>query len=267
MKQISILGCGWLGFPLAKKLLQEGFAVKGSTTSAAKLAELEKAGIQPFLIALKAEETQGDLSGFLDNTSVLVIDMPPKLRGVEKESFIAKIENLIPFIEDAAVENVLFVSSTSVYNDDEKHVTEDTTPNPDTESGLQLLASEKLLQGNPSFKTTILRFGGLIGEDRHPIKSLAGRKYLENPEAPINMIHQDDCIGIILKIITTDSWSETFNAVAPFHPTREDYYIDKAIDWALSPPTFNHEKPSVGKMVDSSKIVDHLGYSFTRLDF
>jgi 3-hydroxyisobutyrate dehydrogenase-like beta-hydroxyacid dehydrogenase len=28
MKKISILGCGWLGFPLAKALLKEGFAVK-----------------------------------------------------------------------------------------------------------------------------------------------------------------------------------------------------------------------------------------------
>ena len=267
MKQISILGCGWLGFPLAKRLLQEGFAVKGSTTSAEKLAELENAGIQPFLLALKAEGTLGDLSGFLENTSALVIDIPPKLRGVEKESFVAKIENLIPFIEEAAVEKVLFVSSTSVYNDEESHVTEATTPNPDTESGLQLLASEKILQSNSSFQTTILRFGGLIGEDRHPIRSLAGRKDVENPEAPINMIHQDDCIGIILKIISTDSWGETFNAVAPFHPTREDYYIDKAIDWALAPPTFNHEKPSVGKVVDAAKIVEHLGYSFTRLDF
>ncbi|MFY0482286.1 SDR family oxidoreductase [Flavobacterium sp. PLA-1-15] len=267
MTQISLLGCGWLGFPLAKKLLQHGFSVKGSTTSANKLVLLEEAKIEPFLISLKAEETQGDITGFLENSSVLIVDIPPKLRGVKKENFVAKIENLIPHIEQSGIENVLFISSTSVYNDDEEHVTEATIPNPDTESGQQLLATEKLLQGNTSFQTTVLRFGGLIGEDRHPIKSLAGRKDVENPDAPINMIHQDDCIGIILKIIETRSWGETFNAVAPFHPTRKDYYIDKAIDLALAPPTFNHEKPSVGKVVDSSKIAEVLGYSFTKLDF
>jgi UDP-N-acetyl-D-mannosaminuronate dehydrogenase len=32
MKQISILGCGWLGLPLAKALLQKGFSVHGSKT-------------------------------------------------------------------------------------------------------------------------------------------------------------------------------------------------------------------------------------------
>ena len=31
MTQISILGCGWLGLPLAKALLKNGFSVKGST--------------------------------------------------------------------------------------------------------------------------------------------------------------------------------------------------------------------------------------------
>jgi hypothetical protein len=43
---------------------------------------------------------------------------------------------------------------------------------------------------------------------------LAGRENLENPDAPINLIHQTDCIGIILKIIEKNSWGETYNAAA-----------------------------------------------------
>ncbi|WP_026703872.1 Rossmann-fold NAD(P)-binding domain-containing protein [Flavobacterium soli] len=267
MSKISILGCGWLGFPLAKALLQKDFVVKGSTTSAEKLALLENAGISPFLISLKAEETQGDIMGFLENASVLIIDIPPKLRGVEKENFVAKIENLIPFIKQSSVESVLFISSTSVYSDETQLITEATPVNPDTESGRQLVATEKLLQDNTSFKTTVLRFGGLIGEDRHPARFLAGRKDVENPEAPINMIHQDDCIGIILKIIDTNSWGETFNAVAPFHPTRKQYYTKKTLEMELEPPIFNHEKPSVGKTVEATKIMEVLGYEFVREDF
>ena len=93
------------------------------------------------------------------------------------------------------------MSSTSVFSDEDKVVTEETLPNPNTESGKQLLQCEKLLQDNSHFETTILRFGGLIGEDRNPIHFLAGRSNIENPDAPINLIHQEDCIGIILKII------------------------------------------------------------------
>lgn len=266
MSKISILGCGWLGLPLAMMLLEKGFIVKGSTTSENKLHSLEDNGIKPFLISLKAEEILGDVKGFLKGSTILIIDIPPKLRSLEKENFVAKIQNIIPFIEQSSVESVLFISSTSVYNEKEKYVTEATISNPDTESGIQLTASEKLLQSNTSFQTTVLRFGGLIGKDRHPIKFITGKKDLENPDAPINIIHQEDCIGIILKIIETNSWGETFNAVAPFHPTREEYYIKKAIEYGLEPPTFCHERPSVGKIIDSLKIEEHLGYSFIRTE-
>jgi hypothetical protein len=52
-------------------------------------------------------------------------------------------------------------------------VTEETVLNPDSEGGKQLAIVEGVLQGNSRFKTTILRFGG---EDRNPIRFLAGRK-------------------------------------------------------------------------------------------
>jgi 3-hydroxyisobutyrate dehydrogenase-like beta-hydroxyacid dehydrogenase len=47
MKKISILGCGWLGFPLAKALLEK-VPHQWSTTSPDKISILEKAGIHPF---------------------------------------------------------------------------------------------------------------------------------------------------------------------------------------------------------------------------
>jgi nucleoside-diphosphate-sugar epimerase len=278
MTNVSILGCGWLGLPLAKVLLENGFSVKGSTTSTDKISVFENSGIEAFLISLSANEIQGDIVGFLENSEILIIDIPPKLRGSEKDpspeasgalrmEFVSKIETLIPFIENSSVKKVLFVSSTSVYADDPStalRVTEETIPQPDTESGKQLVQAELLLQNNANFETTILRFGGLIGEDRHPIRFLAGRKGVENPKGPINFIHQTDCIGIIQKIIEKDSWNETFNAVTPFHPTREDYYTQKAIELNLALPEFNHGKVSVGKVILSEKIERVLGYQFIK---
>lgn len=266
MKQISILGCGWLGLPLAKALLEHGFPVNGSTTSIDKLSEFENIGIHAFLISLSAHQTEGAVFAFLENSEILIIDIPPKLRGAEKENFVKKIETLIPFIEESSVKKVLFVSSTSVYNDGNSVVTEETNPQPDTESGKQLLDTETLLQSNKKFQTTIVRFGGLIGENRHPIKFLAGRDNLENPEGPINLIHQKDCIGIILRIIEKECWNETFNAVSPFHPSREKYYTQKAVELNLALPEFNHEKPSVGKTILSEKVEKVLNYNFLILN-
>jgi nucleoside-diphosphate-sugar epimerase len=275
MTQISILGCGWLGLPLAKALLENDFLVKGSTTSVEKLSVLENSGIQPYLInltpTLSYREVDETIEAFLEASKILIIDIPPKLRGSEKENFVSKIRNLIPFIEKSGVENVIFISSTSVYGEDNLIVTEETELNPDTESGKQLVQVEQLLQTNSNFKTAILRFGGLIGEDRHPIKFLAGRKNIENPIAPINLIHQDDCIGIILEIIkpvqsTKLVWNETFNAVTPFHPSRREYYTQKAHDLGLDLPEFNDGNSSFGKTISSSKIENFLEYTFKKLN-
>lgn len=267
MKQISILGCGWLGLPLAKSLIEKGFSVNGSTTSVEKIAVLEKVGISPFLVSLSAievlEETKNSIEKFLKNSDVLIIDIPPKLRGDSKENFVTKIQNIIPFIEKSSVEKVIFVSSTSVYSDDNSIITEETIPNPDTESGRQLLEAEHLLQSNKNFQTTILRFGGLIGEDRHPIKFLAGRKNIENPEGPINLIHQVDCIGIIEAIYETNSWQETYNAVTPYHPIRKEYYTHKAIELNLPLPEFDESKISIGKTILSKKVIETLNYNYS----
>ena len=264
MKQISILGCGWLGFPLAETLIEKGFTVYGSTTSEEKIPLFEKSRIRPFLIAVESNNVVGTVEDFLRGSETLIIDIPPKLRGDSKEDFVGKMEQLIPYIENSTVDKVLFISSTSVYGEGNDMVTEETEINPDSEGGRQLAIVEKLLHMNGRFKTTVLRFGGLIGEDRNPIRFLAGRENLNNPDAPINLIHQEDCIGIILKIIETDSWNETFNAAAPFHPSRAQYYTQKALELDLAPPTFNYGNTSTGKIILSDKLKRVLDYTFLK---
>lgn len=285
-KKISILGCGWLGFPLAKMLLENGFSVKGSTTSENKLALLEKNKIQPFLLSLFEDKIEGNITGFLNESEVLIIDIPPGLRRDTSISFVEKIKTLVTQIEKSEIKKVLFVSSTSVYRDvfPIEEITEETPTNPDTESSRQLVEVEQLLLANPNFFTIILRFGGLIGDDRHPIKHLAGKKDVENPDAPINFIHQEDCIGIITAIIKQllDSdkknndvilkHSETqkqhhnfvFNAVSPEHPTREKYYQKKASDLNLALPIFTENSESKGKIILSTKIETFLSYTFKK---
>ena len=275
MNKISILGCGWLGLPLAKSLLSKGYEVKGSTTSESKLEVLKNAGISPFQIQLEEHQIIGKIDGFFNETDVLVIDIPTGLRREVATSngmtFVNKVKTLIPFIENSGIQKVVFVSSTSVYGDGFPivEITEETPPNPDTESGKQLVIAETLLQSNLNFKTTVIRFGGLLGDDRHPIKFLAGKTNVENPDAPVNMIQREDCIGIIeeiLKQVQSDNWewNETFNAVAPQHPTRKEYYHKKAEILNLPFPTFAENPKSLGKIISNKKVETVLGYSFQK---
>jgi len=258
--QLSILGTGWLGLPLAKALLAEGFAVKASTTTPEKITSLREAGIEPFLSDLENFSTDAS-NNFLKESDILIINIPPKVKTSEV-TYADRLSQLLPFIGQEGISKVLFVSSTSVYADDNNLVTEFTLPNPETESGKQVLAAELLFEEATNFKTTILRFGGLIGAGRHPVKFMAGKENLANPDAPVNLIHQDDCIDIILKIIATNSWGEVFNGVSPKHPSREAYYTAKAKEMNLPLPKFNHNETSTGKTVVGDKVVEVLGYEY-----
>ena len=274
--KVSILGCGWLGFPLAKKLIDNGFEVKGSTTSENKLAVLKSNKIAPYLLELSETKISECISDFLYNSDILIIDIPPGLRKIteatSEKTFVNKIKNLIPFIEKSTIKKVLFISSTSVYAETAAipTVTEKTVLNPNTESGKQLVEVENLLRNNYNFQTTIIRFGGLIGEDRNIVKMLTGKTNVANPDAPINLIHQEDCIGIIeaiLKQVQLDKvWNETFNAVAPIHPTRKKYYTEKAKQFHLTAPLFNENETNFGKIVSSEKLETILDYRFRKLD-
>lgn len=270
--KIAILGCGWLGFPLAKKLIENSFEVNGSTTSESKLEVLQSHQIEPFLIELSENKITGNISRFLNDAGILIIDIPPGLRrdsatSTEK-TFVNKIKTLLPFIENSNIEKVVFVSSTSVYGDTNSipTVTEESSLHPDTESGKQLAEVENIFRNNRNFDTTIIRFGGLIGEDRNAIKMLTGKTNIANPEAPINLIHQEDCIGIISEILKHDKvWNETFNAVAPNHPTRKTYYTQKAITLNLPKPEFSENEVNIGKIVSSEKLEKVLNYAFKNL--
>ncbi len=261
--QVSLLGCGWLGLPLAQTLTENNTVVKGSTTSPQKLHILQELHIVPYLLTLDADGITGNPDDFLKESEILIIDIPPKLRNDIYITLLHKIRNLIPHIEQSGVKKVLFVSSISVYGTNSGTVTEDTQPEPDTESGRQLLETELLLQSNPFFKTTSLRLAGLISDDRNPVYHLASKENIPDPDAPVNLIHREDCIGIILKIIEKEIWGEIFNAAAPYHPSRKEYYTQKAIELGLTPPKFV-ETGNKGKTIATDKLHALPEYNFRK---
>ena len=200
VKKIGVLGCGWLGLPLAKKLIDEGHKVKGSTTQKEKISSLKSLGIAPFIVRCSEDNCDG-LDLFLQEVEVLILTLPPGLRQNPKRRFDLVIEQIVKRLVDSAVQEVVFISSTSVYGDARGDIREETPTLRITESGKQLLLCEEMLLTSPSFKTTVLRFGGLIGPQRHPIYSLAKRAFIDNPNGIINFIHLEDCLQCLLAIL------------------------------------------------------------------
>lgn len=251
-KKIGVLGCGWLGLPLAKHLLEKGFDVKGTTTSQEKMEILKKARIEAFIVQISEDKIEGDIKKFLIGTDTLIVNIPPKLRGKgPKENYVRKMKFLISQIELSTVRKVIFVSSTSVYGNNQGEVNEETLPLPTSESGKQLLATEQLLLENQHFQTTIIRFAGLIGPDRHPVSMLSGKSNLTGGNAPVNLIHLNDCIGIITTLVQNNIWEKIINGVYPKHPTKEAYYTQKAIERQVKPPFYDSSSIEKPKKVTS----------------
>ena len=256
---VSILGCGWLGLPLGKHLRNRRFSVKGSVTSPEKFGLLRTSGIVPYRIVLNDAGVEIDDPSFFE-TDVLIISIPPRrIDGIER-IFPIQIAQLIPIILKSGIRKVIFISSTSVYPENLKTATENDVLTPDKESGKACLAAENLLNHLTDFETTILRFGGLIGADRNPARFLL-KSTRSVSNIPVNLIHQDDCIGIIAAILEKDLWGETLNACCPEHPLKKDFY-GKAAQISGLPVPLISDQTEAYKIVDSSKLRRLLKYKF-----
>lgn len=259
--RISILGCGWLGMPLAKRLVEKGYEVKASVTSEVKKSILADTNITPYVLFWNENGFTGNLTSFLE-TDVLIVAIPPS-KVAAFGGLKTMLSTLLPSLEMAAVSKLIFISSTSVYGSNGGSISEGTPVSPETAGAKNIFAAEMILQSATKLKTAILRFGGLVGPDRHPVYSLSGKENIADPQAAINLIHLDDCIGIIEAILHQERWGHVLNAVSPFHPSRKVYYTTKALSLGLTPPKFSDESLSLGKIILSQKVQSLLGYTFT----
>lgn len=260
MKTISILGCGWLGLPLAESLIKDGYSVKGSTTSDLKLSLLERKSVKPFKIILNPELIGDDVEDFFD-CDVLIINIPPLRRDDIVEFHFLQLESVIKKLEKSDCRNIIFISSTSVYGSKNDDVDEDSKTLPDTLSGEALVIVENFIRQNKNFNTTIIRFAGLIGPDRNPAKYALSRNVIEYADTPLNLIHLDDCIGIIKSVLEKDVWNEIINGVSEYHPTRREFYSASAKILNLPEPEFKSGIEPY-KIVKSKKVNSLLNYKF-----
>ncbi len=257
-KTISIIGCGWLGLPLAQQLLEGGYVVKGSTTRPEKVRLLEQWGIQAFVLDAGDPESIARAAALFD-ARVLVLTLPPARKA--PLSYPRQIRALLSAAE-TRVERVLFTSSTGVYPDGLGRVDEDTDREPATPRGRAIWEAEQAVRTWSAGRSTILRLGGLAGPDREPGRFLAGRTEVSGGDCPVNFVHLEDALGVMQEVIRQDAWGHTLNVVAGEHPRKRDFYPARARMAGYEPPTFTAGDASACKTVDNARVKAVLGYTF-----
>ncbi len=254
---ISILGCGWLGLPFAQYLIDKGWKVKGSTSSSNKLELLRSKGIDPFIININQKETLHNSTFF--SSEYLLINIPPSKSSRKANDYLP----LIDTIESSDIKKVIFVSSTSVYKANNNTEYEDSTL--DVERGTNALLDIEQVFQQASFKTSIVRFGGLVGGVRYPGRFFKAGSIVKGARLPVNLIHLDDCIQILDAIIQQEAWGEIFNGVADTHPTKKTFYSLAIKLSGKQPPQFAEDNTAF-KIIANNKIKNRLGIKLKHPD-
>ena len=254
--KISILGCGWLGLPLAKYLVEKGFEVKGSTTSESKIQLLSEVGVEPFLLQFSPQIEGKNIVKFLDS-DILIICIPPRAGKFGDDFHVQQIESLVQYLSSSPIQSVIYTSSTSVYPELNREMNEDD----EVIENHALVKVEQLLK-NTSKNVTILRCGGLMGGERIPAKYFAG-KTINTGKIPVNYVHREDVIAIITMILVEGFWHETYNVVSPEHPVREEIYLKNCLDLGLERPIFEEASQQISfKIISPQKLISWTNYHF-----
>ena len=259
--QIAVVGCGWLGLPLAISLQTSGQNIIATCRSEQKASELTKLGLDAQRYELGDVLTHGRFDK-LFASDVLVLNIPVGRKSPTTQTFAKHMQALLKHAADKQIRNLIFISTTSVYGDNCGVVTEQSPTSAQTQSGRINLAVEVLAKQYFAGRSTVIRTAGLVGENRHPAHYLAGKVGLPNPDNSVNLVHQDDVICAIQTIIKKDIWGQTLHLSALEHPTRAEYYTWAAEKLSLNAPLFvKGQGVALGKQIDATQTLQLLGLS------
>ena len=209
-----------------------------------------------FLLRLDGEHIYGDLDKILETETLILAIPPPSSRNPYKPSV------LLPFLQRGKVKKILLLSSTSVYLKNNKYVDEKSPLN--THSSMYEL--EQAILSINNVELTILRFGGLIGAERHPGNFFSKTLQLSNGDALVNLIHYEDCLSIIHQVIQNDIWGACFNCCADQHPKKKEFYAAAAASLGLKLEIDATLSPNSYVLVENSKLKRVLNYEFLHND-
>ncbi|MGR5061607.1 SDR family oxidoreductase [Photobacterium sp. DNB22_13_2] len=270
INKISICGCGWLGLPLAKHFVQLGIETWGSKKDAGKAESLAESGIQGIALSLPQSLDEPtilspQIKQFF-NTDLLVINVPPGRNEGAADELIVKIKRLSETAKALGCHKVLFISTTAVYGACEGVVEETAESCPDTLSGKAHLEIEQYLLAEWGSKAVVLRFAGLIGPNRHPVRFLSGRQGIENGLDRVNLIHLDDCITAVSQLVNQWPQHQVLHLASSQHPTRKEYYSKMAQLAGLPLPVFTDSNDRNSKVVDATKTCQWLSIELAHDD-
>jgi nucleoside-diphosphate-sugar epimerase len=230
--RVLIVGCGYVGLPLAAELARQGHAVVGLRRSAATDAALRAAGVTPLQADLTHPETLTRLSGDFD----WVVNCVASGGGSAAEYralYLEGMKNLVAWLTSRAkaAPRLVYTSSTGVYGQNDGSTVDEASPTaPASETARILVETEQVLlaaQRAQGFPAMILRAAGIYGPERGYLlkQFLAGEVRIEGEGGRVlNMIHRDDLIRAIIAALERGVAGAIYNASDDEPVTQREFF-------------------------------------------
>ena len=202
---VAILGCGYVGLELGRRLTAAGHRAIGVRRSDAGIEAIEAAGFE----AVRADVTESDGLAAIPDADAVVFAASSGGRdaAAAREVYVEGLRRAIDHFGDreAPPDRFVYTSSTGVYGDhDGDWVDEETPIEPTTDKTEVLAEAERIARertADRGIDGTVARLAGIYG----PGRTRLGR-YVEGPvtEGYLNMIHRDDAAGAIRFLLEED---------------------------------------------------------------
>lgn len=273
-----IVGCGYVGFPLAAELVKLGHEVFGMRRSTSSDAALRAAGIAP----LCGDITQPDSLKQLPRDFDWVVNCVASGGGggVEKyrQLYLQGMRNLIAWLTapGGKTPRIIYTSSTGVYGQNDGSLVDETSPTePATDTAKILIETEQALLTagcEKRFPAIVLRAAGIYGPERGYLlkQFLRGEARIEGDGSRmLNMIHRDDLVQAIIAALERGRAGEIYNAVDDAPVSQLEFFkwlaakLGKPLPSSVTEDFAAPRKRGVtNKRISNAKLKRELGFEF-----
>ncbi|MBC7756051.1 MAG: NAD-dependent epimerase/dehydratase family protein [Bdellovibrio sp.] len=195
MAKVLIIGCGYLGTAIARRLFDAGHSLIGVRRSSQALPH----SMQTIQADVTQEKTLCALENLNPNIVIYCVSAGGATDAQYQASYVQGLKNVLATqTNNTQLQHVFFVSSTRVYGQNTLDILDENMPAIAADFGGERLLEAENVLNTLSCKSTKLRLSGIYG---------AGRLYLVNMAKDVakwpaenhysNRIHRDDAASFI----------------------------------------------------------------------
>ncbi|HHS99701.1 MAG TPA: NAD-dependent epimerase/dehydratase family protein, partial [Thiomicrospira sp.] len=165
MANILIAGCGGIGCELGVKLVSQGHTVFGLRRNIDAIPD------KIFPIQVDLSHPIPELPDHIDY--VVYAASAGKHKDIAYfQAYVSGVKHTLEALENQTIKRFFFISSTSVFGQNEGEIVTEESPTADTTFSTRRLLEGEELVNNSTIPSTIIRFGGIYGPGRNHLIDL-----------------------------------------------------------------------------------------------